>query len=95
MLQGLTGECKLQLGRIVATRALVELIPMEEVFKALDRHATGDWGNLPLADFKVNQKSITNNGRVMSRYLYRDELCFWVITEGDRSLTSVVLESDY
>ncbi len=61
----------------------------------LARHATGDWGDLGAADKQMNDEAVrTGEDRVLSAYTVREHR-FYVITEHDRSLTTVLLCSEY
>ena len=61
---------------------------------ALHRHSQGDWGELLPEDAIANDLALEQGGRLFSAYgLGRDR--FWVITEADRSLTTVLLPNDY
>jgi hypothetical protein len=60
----------------------------------LDRHLSGDWGDVDFEDKKANDRALTGNQRVMSSFKY-DDLVIWVITEWDRSVCTVLLPRDY
>ena len=62
---------------------------------SLKRHITGDWGILCDEDRAVNDKAAKNGGRVISAYKYKDGTEIWIITEADRSMTSVILREEY
>ena len=82
-------------GRIVISRgAIVELSP-DDVLVALARHLSGDWGDLEEQDWKENEAALEHGFRLLSSYRGRDETKFWVITEHDRSVTTVLLPSEY
>ena len=66
----------------------------EEVFTAMCRHASGDWGNLCPEDTLANDDAVRNGDRLLSAYGKGDQR-FWIITEGDRSATTVLLPEDY
>lgn len=66
----------------------------EEVFTAMCRHASGDWGNLCPEDTLANDDAVRNGDRLLSAYGKGDQR-FWIITEGDRSVTTVLLPEDY
>jgi hypothetical protein len=82
------GEC------VITANAKDALIP-EDVKVAVDRHARGDWGDLCQSDWKENEISLAQNLRLFSRYKDRSGICFWIITEADRSATTVLLPTDY
>ena len=60
------------------------------------RHVTGDWGELPDEDRGLNGHSVRRGGRVFSSYrVGDDDRTVWVITEADRSATTVLLPAEY
>ena len=83
-------------GRIVATPGAVRLL--EETgtrpTALLARHVAGDWGNVPPEDAKENEFSVENGFRVLSSYTVGDET-LWVITEADRSVTTLLRPDEY
>jgi hypothetical protein len=83
------------LGRVVATPNALETIPSDEVMKALGRHAACDWGDVGPADCKENELSLREGFRLLSVYHTAGGVKFWVITEADRSVTTVLLPEDY
>ena len=83
------------LGRVVATPNALEAISPDEVAKALARHAACDWGDVGPADRKENELSLREGFRLFSVYHDRDGKRFWIITEADRSVTTVLLPEDY
>ena len=66
----------------------------EEVLTALKRHASGDWGDLCPEDSLANDAALQREGRLFSAYGQGDNR-FWIITEADRSVTTVLLPNDY
>jgi hypothetical protein len=86
---------KFPLGRLVATANLIAIIPPDEVFTALQRHANGDWGRVCDEDREANEEALIHGSRLMSVYSSEDEAAFWIITEWDRSVTTVLLPEDY
>jgi hypothetical protein len=88
-------SARFPLGQIVMTRSAVEVLPQAEVQVALDRHAAGDWGDVDDADRQENELSLREGFRLLSAYRTRDGTCFWVITEADRSVTTILLPEDY
>ena len=65
----------------------------EEVLTALRRHRQGDWGDLLPEDAIANDLALEQGGRLFSAYgLGRDR--FWIITEADRSVTTVLMAED-
>jgi hypothetical protein len=85
------------LGQVVATpgalRALEEA--GESPFAHLERHVTGDWGDLVEEDRQENELALRRGFRLFSAYRLRDETKIWIITEHDRSATTLLLPSEY
>jgi hypothetical protein len=86
---------RFSLGRAVATPGALELLTQEEVTNALARHASGDWGDVCPEDREENELSLREGYRLMSVYHTADRKSFWVITEADRSVTTVLLPDEY
>lgn len=88
-------EVRFCLGRIVATRAAFEAIDLDELVKGVARHARGDWGEVPLEDRIANDEALATEGRLFSAYTTVHGQAFWIITEADRSSTTLLLPEDY
>lgn len=84
------------LGRTVATPGAIDLATRAGLTLAslLDRHHDGDWGNLCDDDRLANETALLHGDRLLSRYNV-DGGAFYVITEADRSSTTVLLPSEY
>ncbi len=65
------------------------------MLRALNRHLQGDWGTLDPEDIEANENALRNGGRLFSAYLTSAALKFWIITEADRSATTILLPEDY
>ena len=61
----------------------------------LQRHVTGDWGDLCEEDKNENEFSLKNELRILSAYTLRTGVKIWVITEADRSATTILLPDEY
>ena len=66
-----------------------------EIQTALARHRCGDWGDVPSADRDENELSLREGFRLLSAYRAADGTKFWVITEADRSVTTILLPEEY
>ncbi len=91
-------EQRFELGALVATPAVLELLDELEVSPSslLERHMSGDWGSIPKADARENERSIRHGYRILSSYPVGDEgRKVWIITEADRSSTCVLLPEEY
>ena len=88
-------EVQVPLGQVVATANANAALPQQEVMDALRRHATGDWGDVDDEDRAANDRALRNGARLLSVYHTQDGTKFWIITEWDRSVTTVLLPEDY
>jgi len=86
---------KFCLGNISATPRVLEAIPHDEVIRALARHQSGDWGDVDAEDKRKNEYALGRRLRLLSAYHARTGVKFWIITEADRSATTVLLPSEY
>lgn len=82
------------LGQVVMTRNASEMLPHDVVWFALLRHASGDWGDVCDEDRQANDAALKDGSRLFSVY-HAGETKFWIITEADRSATTVLLPEDY
>jgi hypothetical protein len=84
-----------QLGQVVATANAMEVLEQQEMAELIRKHVTGDFGVLDKHDIDMNKRAIKNNDdRVFSAYMVRGNKVY-VITEWDRSVTTVLLAEDY
>lgn len=86
---------KFSLGQVVITRGALGALTQEEVQTALRRHAAGDWGELGEADREENERSLQHAIRLLSSYKSTQGEKFWVITERDCSVTTILLPEEY
>jgi len=86
----------LPLGRVVATPGALNLLGKSGThpFDYLARHASGDWGDLCVCDRRQNEIALRDGYRVLSSYAVGRE-CVWVVTEADRSVTTILLPEEY
>lgn len=84
-----------RLGRIVATPNALRFITQEDILSGIRRHQAGDWGNLTDDDREANDTALTQGGRILSAYKATNGTKFWLITEADRSVTTILLPEDY
>jgi hypothetical protein len=84
-------------GQVAATpgalRALEEAGERPATF--LNRHITGDWGELDEYDRLENESSLIEGSRLLSAYSLSTGTNLWIITEADRSVTTLLLPSEY
>ncbi len=83
------------LGSVVITATANECLNQTDVQAAIRRHINGDWGNLDSDDVNANESALKHGGRILSSYTSSDETKFWIITEADRSSTTILLPEDY
>lgn len=85
----------LRLGRIVATPNALRSVPDEDILAGIQRHQAGDWGNLDDEDLAANDRALAEGRRILSAYNAANGTRFWIITEADRSVTTLLLPEDY
>lgn len=85
------------LGQLVATPGALEALATvgRTPLEFLARHATGDWGELCAEDREANHEALKQGTRIFSSYQVTPDLKVWVITEADRSVTTILLPDEY
>ena len=83
------------LGQLRVTPGIISTVEYHEVFSALQRHARGDWGDVPAEDKQSNNEALELGERLFSAYRTTEGTRFWVITECDRSVTTVLFPEEY
>lgn len=86
---------RFSLGKVVVTPGVVADVAHDEILRALSRHVRGDWGIMQREDWEANERALVNEGRLVSVYNTAAKVKFYVITEWDRSVTTVLLPSEY
>lgn len=86
-----------RLGTLVATRGATEMLKERQLspFDFIARHWQGDWGDLCVDDCRANETAMREGTRLMSSYRIDDETTLWIITEADRSATTLLLPEEY
>ena len=86
-----------QLGEVVATPGAIAAMQHHHVTpqQLLQRHVSGDWGSVPPEDAKANDFAVENGERILSSYRIGEYTRVWVMTEWDRSVTTLLLPSEY
>lgn len=84
-------------GQIVATPGALALLEQanQSPLGFLSRHLRGDWGDLCPDDKTENEQSLKHGFRLMSSYQVTDTERLWIITEADRSVTTLLLPAEY
>lgn len=85
---------KFEIGQLVATTGATETYTQNELLQYLARHRQGDWGDMCDEDKKANEDALEYGERLMSCY-EEDGKKLWIITEYDRSVTTLLLPSEY
>lgn len=93
---------KFKTGRVVTTRGVYDLMDMDPEFRdfvlrSYARHIMGDWGVLDPDDMQLNDEAIVNGDRIVSAYNYdgHPDWKIWIITEWDRSVTTILFPHEY
>ena len=93
---------KFELGQTVMTQGIQSLCDNNDLFHSkmmvcLQRHQSGDWGDMPTEDKKDNDQSLIPmyQGRLFSAYDDVEGTKIWIITEWDRSVTTILLPKEY
>jgi hypothetical protein len=90
----LPAPTKFPLGKVVITTNANDRLDPADVSEGLRRHASGDWRDLCPEDARENELSLKEGFRLLSVY-GTGERRFWIITEADRSVTTVLMPEDY
>lgn len=85
------------LGSLVATPGAVAKMEVHGIspITLINRHVSGDWSELPEEDRKSNHEAIKYGSRVFSSYMIAHGVKIWIITEADRSSTTILLPEEY
>ena len=94
LLATVSARPRFPIGCLVITRNALDLLNEAEVSQGLSRHFTGDWGNVPVDDQQCNEDALIHGDRLLSAY-GEGERRFWIITEADRSATTILMPDDY
>jgi len=86
---------KFRLGQIVATPNALLHLTQDDINQGIKRHLSGDWGDIGDEDRQENELSLKEGFRLLSVYHANNGTKFWIITEADRSHTTVLLPEDY
>lgn len=89
------GQPLFVLGRVLATQRVLAELSREDLAAGLRRHQAGDWGNLCDEDKKTNDDAVKHGYRILSAYQASSGEKFWIITESDRSVTTILFPDEY
>lgn len=87
----------LKLGQVVITPGALTVLEEagETELPYLARHHSGDWGEVDHDDWQENELSLREGFRIFSSYTTSTGVKLWIITEADRSATTILLPSEY
>lgn len=91
---------RFELGKVVAT-AGVYAMKEENIDFAIFlndsfmRYMIGDWGDTCPEEAKLNDESVENGERILAVYIFGNETTIWIITERDRSVTTILFPEEY
>ena len=93
----ISGSAIFSLGRTVATPHALQALAQQGItpLSLLKRHASGDWGDVPADDAQANHVALKSGARLFSSYHIGPDARIWIITEADRSVTTLLLPSEY
>ncbi len=85
------------LGQIVCTNGAIQALENagHTASEFLVRHALGDWGDLCAEDKQANDEAVADDLRILSAYRLQDGVRIWILTEADRSVTTLLLPEEY
>lgn len=93
--EGVLNDMKFPVGDLFITRGARETLDPADVNEAFLRYITGDWGDLGEEDKRLNDDAVQYGGRILGAYRDRNGTKFWIITEADRSTTTILLPDEY
>jgi hypothetical protein len=94
---------KLKLGKLVATRGVSDRMQRDLAFaafvsKSIRRYKEGDWGDISKEDMAQNDYSVDHGERILAVYeqdSVKEPMKIWIITERDRSATTILFPEEY
>ena len=88
---------KFQMGSLTAAPGALEALQEagQSPLEFLRRHAAGDWGDVSAEDKALNDQAILDGDRLLSAYRTTKGTKLWIITEADRSVTTILLPDEY
>lgn len=85
-------KAKFKLGRVITSRKAMARLDLLDILKGIERHQTGDWGH---GDRLTNNRALVQGARLWSVYRTKAGITFWLITEADRSATTILFPEEY
>ena len=89
------GPARFDPGFVCATPAALDELSRQGALRLLDRHVRGDWGVTCQNDRAANEQAICNGDRILSWYQVSGKIRILIITEADRSATTIMLSDEY
>lgn len=86
---------KFPLGLVVVATEAYDALDAADIKQSLFWHSQGFWGEVCDEDKQANDRAVADGDRILSAYLTENGVRFWVITEADRSATTVLLPQEY
>jgi hypothetical protein len=88
-------HAKFQPGQIIATPGAIGKFDLIFLGACLRRHLTCDWGVLDADDRAESNRALRDGSRILSNYLHDSGAALWIVTEADRSATTMLLPEEY
>ena len=88
-------KARFRCGQLCTTPAALDKVGRAGLIRLLERHLSGDWGDTCESDARTNEEALRSGNRIISWYQVSKELRIMIITESDRSATTILLPEDY
>lgn len=88
-------KARFRCGQLCATPAALDKVGRAGLTQLLERHLSGDWGDTCKSDARTNEEALRSGNRIISWYQVSKELRIMIITEADRSATTILLPEEY
>ena len=88
-------KARFRCGQLCATPAALDKVGRAGLAQLLERHLSGDWGDTCESDARTNEEALRSGNRIISWYQVSKELRIMIITEADRSATTILLPEEY
>lgn len=90
-------NAKFKLGQVVSTPGAIQALQQsnETAWNYLVRHLSCDYGEICQEDKEANDEAVKDGSRILSAYMLKNGEKIWVITEADRSVTTILLPDEY
>lgn len=91
----MTDRIKFQPGTVVATVGATHAATRPEMLRLLQRHLSGDWGDVDPEDAKANENALKWSERILSSYRTESGEKLWILTEASREQTTILTPGEY